>query len=154
MTLKNLTTALVFFGAGFFNQAAWADMTEIPVPIVTVQAGEKIYSSSLKMKSFYVSDIAASLFATTKSEIDGRVAKRALLQGKPIALFYLKPIGLVEIGVPTKVTLESNGIAITALLVPVQNGVAGQIIDARNPDSGKVVKVLVTEDGQLQVPVP
>jgi flagellar basal body P-ring formation protein FlgA len=144
--------AAAVFAMSTFSGFAEAEMADIPVPIVTLQAGQRIIASDLKMKSFYVSDIAASLFVTSKSEIEGRVAKRALVQGKPIALFYLQPMGLVEIGVPTKVTMEKNGVAITALLIPIQSGVAGQLIEARNPDSGKIVKVLVTENGQLQVP--
>ena len=148
------TSAAALLATGLVLAPAQSEMADIPVPIVTLQAGQKVNAADLKMKSFYVSDAAASLFVTSPSEVEGRVAKRVLVQGKPIALFSLQATGLVQIGVPTKVTLETGGVVITTLLVPVQAGVAGQLIEARNPDSGKVVKVLVTEDGHLQVPAP
>jgi flagellar basal body P-ring formation protein FlgA len=150
MKPKLLIVAFTF--ACSFLQHAKAGMVEIPVPIATLQAGQRIGAADLSRKSFYVSDIAANLFVTSNSEVEGRVAKRALVRGKPIALFYLQPLGLVEIGVPTKVTIENEGISISATLIPIQSGVAGQLIDARNPESGKVVRVIVTEDGHLQVP--
>ncbi len=129
-----------------------AEMSDIPVPLITLEPGHKVEFQDLVSKNFYVSDAAAKLFATSSVEVEGKVTKRALIKGKPIALAYLRASGLVAVGVPTRVTFQKNGLTITAMLVPLQPGVVGQTIDARNPDSGKIVKATVTEDGVLQVP--
>lgn len=139
--------------AHFCCSEAYADMQDIPVPLATIQAGKKILISDLVTKNFYVSDGAARLFATTVEEVEGKIAKRTLVSGRPIAQSYLRLSGTVVQGNPTKVVLEMEGLTITTLLIPQQSGVAGQTIEALNPDSGKIVKALVNADGSLQIGV-
>jgi flagellar basal body P-ring formation protein FlgA len=83
--------------------------------------------------------------------VEGRIAKRALISGKPISLSFLRLAGAVAQGNPTKVILEKNGLVITTLLIPLQSGIAGQTIDARNPESGKIVRAIINADGSLQI---
>ena len=96
----------------------------------------------------------AKLFVLDRSQVEGRVAKRLLLSGKPIALAYLKNFGLVTQGVPTKVILKKGGLLITTMLIPMESGSAGQMIEARNPESGKIVQTLVDADGNLNIGEP
>jgi flagellar basal body P-ring formation protein FlgA len=134
-----------------FCSTAKADMMDIPVPLITIQAGQKIENADLVSKNYYVSESAARLFATGQIQVEGRITKRALVSGQPILLSYLRLAGAVVQGAPTKVRLEKSGLVITALLIPLQSGVAGQIVDARNPESGKVVKAIINADGSLQI---
>jgi flagellar basal body P-ring formation protein FlgA len=128
-----------------------AEMADIPVPLTTIEAGQKIENANLISKNFYVSDSAARLFVTTPTQAEGKIAKRALVTGKPISLSFLRLAGAVVQGAPTKVILEKDGLVITALLIPLQSGIAGQTIDARNPESGKIVKAIINADGSLQI---
>jgi len=137
---------------GFYlSPNARAEMADIPVPLVTIEAGQKIEKSELASKSYYVSDVAARLFATAEAQVEGKVAKRALLVGKPISLSYLLTSGAVSQGAPTKSTLQRNGLVITTILIPVQSGFSGQIIDARNPESGRIIRAIVNTDGTLRI---
>jgi flagellar basal body P-ring formation protein FlgA len=142
-----LTILLILFS----SSNAWADMLDIPVPITAIQPGERIELNNLRTKHFYVSESAAKLFATRETEVEGKIAKRVLLAAKPIALLYLRPAGTVLQGNPTKVILHMQGLVITSVLIPQQSGVAGQVVEALNPESGKIVKALVGADGSLQI---
>jgi flagellar basal body P-ring formation protein FlgA len=134
--------------------ATLAATTDIPVPKVTINAGQKIQSTDLQLKSFFVPENAASTYALDFTQVQGRVAKRALPSGKPIALALLRFSDSVVQGNPTKVYLAMDGLVISTILVPLQSGTAGQIVDARNPDSGKIVKAKINADGTLQIGAP
>lgn len=137
-----------------FSNAAFADMSAIPVPTRTIGVGDRINISDIELKEYYVPENAAKLFVLDRGQVEGRVAKRPLLSGKPIALAYLKNFGLVTQGVPTKVILKKGGLLITTMLIPLESGSAGQMIEARNPESGKIVQTLVDADGNLNIGEP
>jgi flagellar basal body P-ring formation protein FlgA len=134
--------------------ATQAAATDIPVPKVTINAGQKIQNTDLLLKSFFVPESAARTYAMDFTQVQGRVAKRTLPVGQPIALALLRLSDNVVQGSPTKVYLAMDGLVISTILVPLQSGTAGQIVDARNPDSGKIVKARVNADGSLQIGVP
>jgi len=138
--------------AAFFASAtAFADMREIPVPAAVVYAGDQIVQGMLVDKAFSVPDAAAKNYVLGRRQIEGLYAKRTLLPGKPIPLAYVKQKDSVVQGVLTKATFEMNGLVISTFLVPLQSGVAGELIDARNPEYGRTIKALVKSDGSLQV---
>ncbi len=136
------------------HTAAQADMTPIPVPKTTIDVGKRIENSDLVLKDFYVPDNAAKQYVLEQIQVEGHVAKRPLLSGKPIALAFLKDFGLVTQGVPTKVILKLKGLTITTMLIPLESGSAGQVIDARNPESGKTIQAMVSADGNLNIGEP
>lgn len=135
----------------FLPAAAFADMRDIPVPAVVVYAGDQIVQGMLVDKPFSVPDAAAKNYVLLRRQIEGLYAKRTLLPGKPIPLAYVKQKDSVVQGVLTKATFEMNGLVISTFLVPLQSGVAGELIDARNPEYGRTIKALVKSDGSLQV---
>lgn len=131
--------------------AAVAEMRDIPVPAAVVYAGDQIAQGMLVDKQFSVPDAAAGNYVLSRQQIEGLYAKRTLLPGKPIPLAYLKLKDTVVQGVLTKAIFEKNGLVISTFLIPLQSGVEGQLIDARNPEYGRTVKALVKSDGTLQV---
>lgn len=131
--------------------AALAEMRDIPVPAAVVYAGDQIAQGMLVDKQFSVPDAAAGNYVLSRQQIEGLYAKRTLLPGKPIPLAYLKFKDTVVQGVLTKAIFEKNGLVISTFLIPLQSGVEGQLIDARNPEYGRTVKALVKSDGTLQV---
>ena len=50
-------------------------------------------------------------------------------------------------GTPTRAIYSNGGVTISTLLIPLQAGSVGEIIDARNPQAGTIVKARVGEDG-------
>ncbi len=137
--------------AFFASVTAYADMREIPVPAAVVYAGDQIVQGMLVDKAFSVPDAAAKNYVLGRRQIEGLYAKRTLLPGKPIPLAYVKQKDSVVQGVLTKATFEMNGLVISTFLIPLQSGVAGELIDARNPEYGRTIKALVKSDGSLQV---
>ena len=135
----------------FAPVTAFADMRDIPVPAAVVYAGDQIVQGMLIDKPFSVPDAAAKNYVLGRRQIEGLYAKRTLLPGKPIPLAYVKLRDSVVQGVLTKATFEMNGLVISTFLIPLQSGVAGELIDARNPEYGRTIKALVKSDGSLQV---
>jgi flagella basal body P-ring formation protein FlgA len=148
---KYVLTVVASVAASIFPVTASADMREIPVPAAVVYAGDQIVQGMLIDKPFSVPDAAAKNYVLMRRQIEGLYAKRTLLPGKPIPLAYVKQKDSVVQGVLTKATFEMNGLIISTFLVPLQSGVAGELIDARNPEYGRTIKALVKSDGSLQV---
>jgi flagella basal body P-ring formation protein FlgA len=142
-----ISLAVSFWGSA----KAFADMRDIPVPAAVVYAGDQIVQGMLIDKPFSVPDAAAKNYVLQRRQIEGLYAKRTLLPGKPIPLAYVKQKDSVVQGVLTKATFEMNGLVISTFLIPLQSGVAGELIDARNPEYGRTIKALVKPDGSLQV---
>ncbi len=149
---KYVLAVAAFIAASIFaSVTASADMREIPVPAAVVYAGDQIVQGMLIDKPFSVPDAAAKNYVLQRRQIEGLYAKRTLLPGKPIPLAYVKLRDSVVQGVLTKATFEMNGLVISTFLIPLQSGVAGELIDARNPEYGRTIKALVKSDGSLQV---
>ena len=149
---KFFLAAAVSLAASFLTPAAAiAEMRDIPVPAAVVYAGDQIVQGMLVDKEFSVPDAAAKNYVLLRRQVEGLYAKRTLLPGKPIPLAYVKLKDSVVQGVLTKATFEMNGLVISTFLIPLQSGVEGQLIDARNPEYGRTIKALVKSDGSLQV---
>lgn len=150
---KKLVLAVMASVAAFIftSVTAFADMRDIPVPAAVVYAGDQIVQGMLIDKPFSVPDAAAKNYVLMRRQIEGLYAKRTLLPGKPIPLAYVKLKDSVVQGALTKATFEMNGLVISTFLIPLQSGVAGDLIDARNPEYGRTIKAMVKSDGSLQV---
>jgi flagellar basal body P-ring formation protein FlgA len=132
------------------SHAAQAEELSIPVPAAVIYPGDEIAPSLLVDKTFSVPEPAAKNFVLNRKQIEGRAAKRMLFPGKPVPLSAIKLRDTVLQGQPTKAVVSSNGIVITTTLVPLQSAASGEVIEARNPDSGTILKALVLEDGTLK----
>jgi hypothetical protein len=60
------------------------------------------------------------------------------------------PVVLVAAGKPAKLVVETATLRLTALVIPLQSGVKGQIIRVRNQDTHQVLKAEVVGAGLLQ----
>jgi flagella basal body P-ring formation protein FlgA len=88
-------------------------------------------------------------FATATSEIVGKQARRRLVAGKPIPLSSLLPPFAVRRGASIAAIYEEDGFAIATTLIALQDGVVGDVIDARNAVSGTIVQGVIAADGTL-----
>jgi flagellar basal body P-ring formation protein FlgA len=155
MCRKHIFSIATSFAMCFIaSSSVSANMRDIPVPVSVIYSGDQIVFGSLVDKEFSVPDAAATNFVLQRVQVEGKYAKRTLLPGKPIPLSYLKTKDSVVPGVLTRATFEKNGLIISTFLMPLQSGSAGDFIDARNPEYGRTIKVLVKSDGSLQVGGP
>lgn len=89
--------------------------------------------------------------ATRLVEVEGKVARRTLLPGRPIPIAALREAWLVEQGKAVEARFDAGVLSISATVVALQSGSAGDLIRLRNPDSGKSFSGTVMGDGSVLV---
>ena len=133
---------------------ALADTRSLPVPSVTLYPGDAISAENLVLKSFNGNESIWRNYVLSSIALEGKFARRTLVAGSPIALTGIKDQEVVTRGVAAKAIFQSGGLEITALLMPLASGTAGDVIEARNLDSGLTLRVTVMADGNLLVGPP
>ena len=78
------------------------------------------------------------------------MARRTLLAGQPIPQNALRDPFVIRQGKTVSLIFQSGNISITGIAVALESGSAGEIIGARNPDSGMTVHGVVQADGSLR----
>lgn len=134
--------------------AARAGVVSLPVPRVTVYPGDLMTPGLLRMRRFRERAVTSMPVARRTEDIVGRVAKRTLLRGKLIALHALREPHVVEKGQLVRVIFTAAGLSITARATSLRSGGIGDVVPARNVDSGKIVSGIVSPDGTLRVTTP
>ncbi len=131
--------------------AASATEIAIPVPVAVIYPGEQVSAGALTDKAFNVPEAASKSYVLRRRQIEGLVAKRMLLPERPVPLSAITARNAVTQGSLTRAVYAADGLSISTYLVPQASASAGDVIDARNPAFGTLVKVRVLEDGTLQV---
>lgn len=131
-----------------------AESRLIPVPKVTLYPGDPVSPSAIGLKRFIFPAGAEARFASDPSQLAGKSARRTLVAGKPIAFINLRNPDVVRQGQPAPAQFAGGGLSISAQLVPLQSGTAGDRIEARNSDTGRVVIAVIQADGSLLVGAP
>ena len=131
--------------------SACADVQNIPVPRITLYPGDAITDGVLLDKRFRMPSGSISTYATTRGQLRGRLARRLLAAGKPIVLNATRGEQMVRQGKPALAHYVDDGLEISASLIPLQSAEAGETVEARNAETGIVVKSEVQADGTLRV---
>src|SRR5690606_10276953 len=84
----------------------------------------------------------------------GLVARRTLPAGKAIPNNAVAEPDLVTRGSMTRAYYDDGMLSMEAMVLPLQNGALGDQVQARNPDSGKVIVGTVMADGSLRIGTP
>lgn len=130
---------------------AAAGVVRLPVPNVTLYPGDLLSADMLSNRRFRASAAARVPVARSADEVVGKVARRTLLRGKPIALHALRKPYLVKKGNPIKVVYSVSGLVITTYATSLKSGSLGEVIQARNIDSGKIIVGVIGKDGSLMM---
>jgi flagellar basal body P-ring formation protein FlgA len=142
--------AMAMLGAG----AALAATLDLPVPRVTIYPGDTISADQLADRAFLAHTVTRSSVFDDRQALIGKVARRTLLPGQPVAVHAVRDPYLVNQGKSSLVIFESGGLTITTQAIALQNGGAGDVITLRNPDSGTVIQGTVEHDGTVRVGAP
>ena len=121
-----------------------------PVPAVTIYPGDVIREEQLADQDF-PDAVASAAFASNRTMLVGKVARRTLLPGKAIAANAVGEPRLITVGARVKVIYEDGGLNITAYGAALQAGVAGDFVSVRNVESGVTVSGTVSPDGSVHV---
>jgi flagellar basal body P-ring formation protein FlgA len=147
---------VLFFSACFVGHllttfGAHAEVMSLPVPVRTIYPKDVLRSEDFTFKDYEVNDIVRRTYLTSVPKGRQLSALRALPAGKPVNLKSLKPMADVRKGEQVVARYASGGIEILGVLVPEQDGVIGDVLRAKNPDTGVVLLALVSEGGTLVV---
>ncbi|AMB43682.1 MULTISPECIES: flagellar basal body P-ring formation chaperone FlgA [Methylobacteriaceae] len=123
----------------------------LPVPTVTIYPGDTIKDSMLRMQAYPATYRARTAVIDASAAIAGRVARRMLLPGEPVPVNAVDDPRLVSRGAPTQMIFEENGLVITAVGAPLQNGGLGETIRVRNTDTNRIILGTVMADGRIRI---
>ena len=146
--------ALIIMAALGSNAAAAeiaASPDILPVPTITIYPGDIIGGEMLADQSFPAGTGANSAILAERKMIVGKIARRTLVPGKPIAVNAVAEPDLVKRGTIIRAYLNEGGLSMTTLVLPLQSGALGAIIQLRNVDSGRVVMGMVQADGSVRI---
>ena len=131
------------------DSAAGGDI--LSVPVITIYPGDIISDEMLADQSFPAGTNASSAILAQRQALVGKVARRTLLPGKPIAANAVAEPDLIKRGTVTRAYLNEGGLSITTLVLPLQSGALGAVIQCRNVDSGRVIMGTVQADGSVRI---
>ncbi|MGE0212597.1 MAG: flagellar basal body P-ring formation chaperone FlgA [Parvibaculaceae bacterium] len=122
----------------------------LPVPAVTIYPGDAIAEGQIVDLAFTWYEPSTGLFEE-RAALVGKVARRTLLPGKPIPLNAVREPHAVSLGTTVLAVYRSGSLTITSRVQPLRAGAVGDLVEARNLDSGKIISGLVQADGTLRI---
>jgi flagella basal body P-ring formation protein FlgA len=144
---------LALFALGAAHQPASSQEQIYPVPTTTIYAGDVISAGMMKARSYPAGARFRVLMVENPKSVVGKVARRTLPPGEPIPLNALEDHRLVSRGVPTTIIFEEGGLSIVGIGTPMDNGTAGQMIQVKNMDSGRIIVGRVDPEGRIRIGV-
>jgi flagella basal body P-ring formation protein FlgA len=123
----------------------------IAVPSVTIYPGDIVGDEQLVERAFAPGTYGKFPIAQDRAMLVGKVARRTLLPGKPVPLNGVKDPDVVSRGGTVLAVYRSGGLTISSVVQPLRAGGVGDIIEARNMDSGKIIRGAIQPDGTLRV---
>ncbi|MDD7909016.1 MULTISPECIES: flagellar basal body P-ring formation chaperone FlgA [Pseudovibrio] len=145
-------TALVL--AGLFSSFAHASdrgTTELPTPSMVIYPGDIISEGMLQDKVFLNRGVAEMAVVLNAEDAIGKEVRRTLVPGQPMPLNALQEPLVVKRGTLTNLVFRENGLEIRAVVEPLQSGAEGELIKARNVDTGQQVTGVVQLNGTLLI---
>ncbi|WP_298242388.1 flagellar basal body P-ring formation chaperone FlgA [uncultured Bradyrhizobium sp.] len=132
-------------------RSAVAEEKRLPVPAVSIRAGELIRDDMITERAFAPSLLGVAMFIEGRQVLVGRMARRALLPGQPIPSNAVEDPWTVARGAMVKVVVEDSGLSIVTYGAAMQSGAAGALIPVRNTDTGVIIRAVVQPDGTVKV---
>ena len=150
-TLTARTGALALALALGLAPARAADELMLPVPTVTIYPGDVIKETMLRLQGYPQTFRARAAVIDAPLAMVGRTARRMLVPGEPVPVNAIDDPRLISRGAPTQMLFEENGLVITTVGSPLQNGGLGELIRVRNADTGRIVLGTVMADGRIRI---
>lgn len=130
---------------------AAAEERRLPVPAVSIRAGELIRNDMITERAFAPNALGVAMFIEARQVLVGRMARRALLPGQPIPPNSVEDPWTIARGAMVKVVVEDSGLSIVTYGAAMQSGAAGALIPVRNTDTGVIIRGVVQPDGTVKV---
>ncbi|KJC36858.1 flagellar basal body P-ring formation chaperone FlgA [Bradyrhizobium sp. LTSP857] len=130
---------------------AAADERRLPVPAVSIRAGDLIRDDMITERAFAPNVLGVAMFIEGRQVLVGRMARRALLPGQPIPTNAVEDPWTIARGAMVKVVVEDSGLSIVTYGAAMQAGAPGALITVRNTDTGVIIRAIVQPDGTVKV---
>ena len=122
---------------------------QLPVAKQIIYPGDTITEDMITLKPApQIKGVGA--LVTDAESLMGKTARRTLLPGQPIPKVAIREAYVVFQGKTVQVIFHSGTVTITGIALALESGSTGEIINARNPDSGVVIRGIVQPDGSLR----
>jgi len=150
--LAGLGIAAVGFATFLFGAAGAADsqLGYAVVPTTTIYPGEEISAARIEELEVTNPNLRGD-YARSASEVIGLVAKRTLLPGRTISVSTLRDPYAMTRGSTVRLVFTYGAMVISASGTPLADASVGDVIKARNLDSGVIISGTVMADGTLHV---
>jgi flagella basal body P-ring formation protein FlgA len=145
-----VAAATIAIAGMFVPVAADAGMGYAVVPTTIIYPGDTISNSQLQEVEVTNPNLAGD-YAKSISQVEGFVSKRTLLPGRTISISALREPYTVTRGSNIRLVFQLGQMTISAAGSPLEDGATGQMIRARNMDSGVIVSGTVLADGTVHV---
>lgn len=149
-TALRLATGALLAATFLLPSATLAERLTAVIPTRTIYPGETVDRSRVEVVEVTNPDLADG-YIRTLNEIDGKVTKRTLLPGRVILANALREQYTVERGSTVRLVFSNGGLTISAAGSPLQDAAIGELIRARNIDTGIIVSGTVMADGTVHV---
>jgi flagella basal body P-ring formation protein FlgA len=113
-----------------------------PGEVISQEQVEEVEVTNPNVSGGYVSD---------RSEVEGMISKQTLLPGRTIPIAVLRAPFAVTRGASVRLVFTIGSMTISAAGTPMQDGAVGDVIRARNIDSGVIISGTIMRDGTVQV---
>ncbi|MGE6781099.1 flagellar basal body P-ring formation chaperone FlgA [Ensifer adhaerens] len=147
---RRLAAGVLLAATFLLPSAGHAERPTAVIPTQTIYPGETVDASRVEVVDVTNPDLADG-YVRTLSEIDGKVTKRTLLPGRVILVSALREQYAVERGSTVRLVFSNGGLTISAAGSPLQDAAVGELIRARNIDTGVIVSGTVMADGTIHV---
>ncbi len=146
------TQVIAFAAVAAFASPALAagERPTAVIPKQTIYPGETLETGMLEVVDVTNPDIRDG-YVRSLEEVEGKVTKRTLLPGRVILPSALREQYAVERGSKALLVFSNGGLTITAAGSPLEDAAVGDLIRARNVDTGVIVSGTVMADGTIHV---
>lgn len=149
--MRRAALALVLSLSAAGSAAANSVKVTVPVTTVTVHSGDVLSDEVVVEREMVLRAALPSGYATHRSAVVGRVARRVIAAGRPIALNAVREPYLFKEGERIAIVFGAGGLQIRSAAIALEPGIAGNIAGVRNIETGIIVRGVVGRDGHVHV---
>lgn len=142
LAAKTLFGPALAFAAGSLGTAV--------VPSAIIYPGQEISGDRIQVVEVTNPNLTGD-YARTSAEVVGLIAKSTLLPGRTIPVSSLRQPFAMTRGSTVRLTFSIGNMTISAAGSPLVDAAVGDVIRARNLDSGVIVSGTVMADGTIHV---
>jgi flagella basal body P-ring formation protein FlgA len=140
----------LFLAVSSWSVAAADDLGVAVVPATIIYPGQEIDPGQLKLVNVTNPNLTQG-YARSIDQVQGMITNRTLLPGRTIMLSALRRPFTVKRGDKAMLIYDNGTLRITASGTPLADANTGDLIRARNTDSGVIISGTVMADGTILV---